>query len=392
MRQVRHFAARGLLVLGLLLVGLLLMGPSLARAQGQIKMGGVFGLTGYLAVLDTPILDGAQLAVDRINSSGGLLGQKINFLVEENKSQPSPMVTAFRKLTEQDQISVLVAGCSSAATHAIAPMQGRSKVPSIVCATLPPPEDQLGRQWVFTTLPNLRFDINERFGYLRTLGVTRVGMIMDTTPFGAIQKRIAETTAKDFNITLVGVEQYRPEDSDLTPQLTKLRAANLQALMQLGAGAATGIIAKAMDDLGMKMPFVADLSVNPTEVYKVAGEASNKVVFPAFPPTVYDALPDSDPRKAAGKEFMALWRAKYGAERDATWGGRGWDAVVMFAEAIKRAGSADGDKVRAALETFRDFVGTCSLYTFEPANHDGVRQSPFFMARMDKGRVHMIKK
>jgi len=66
--------------------------------------------------------------------------------------------------------------------------------------------------------------------------------------------------------------------------------------------------------------------------------------------------------------------------------------VMLFAEAIKRAGSADGDKVRAALDTMKDFVGTCSLYTFEPTNHDGVRQSPFFMARMENGRVNMIKK
>jgi ABC-type branched-subunit amino acid transport system substrate-binding protein len=367
--------------------------PTGASAQAPIKMGGAFGLTGYLAVLDTAIMEGAQLAVERINSTGGLLnGRKITFLVEENKSQPSSMVTAFRKLSEQDQISVLVAGCSSAATHAIAPSQARQKIPSVVCATLPPPEDQAGRQWVFTTLPNLQFDISQRFGYLRSLNVTRVGMIMDTTPYGAIQRKVAEASAKDFNITIVGIEQYRPEDSDLTPQLTKLRAANLQALMQLGSGAATGIIAKAMDDLGMTMPFVADLSVNPTEVYKVAGAASNKVVFPAFPPTVYDAVPDTDPRKAAGQEFMRLWRAKYGAERDATWGGRGWDAVMLLAEGIKRAGSADGDKVRAALDTLKDFVGTCSVYTFEPTNHDGVRQSPFFMARMENGRVSMIKK
>jgi ABC-type branched-subunit amino acid transport system substrate-binding protein len=367
--------------------------PTGAWAQAPIKMGGAFGLTGYLAVLDTAIMEGAQLAVERINSTGGLLnGRKITFLVEENKSQPSSMVTAFRKLSEQDQISVLVAGCSSAATHAIAPTQARQKIPSVVCATLPPPEDQAGRQWVFTTLPNLQFDISQRFGYLRGLNVTRVGMIMDTTPYGAIQRKVAEASAKDFNITIVGIEQYRPEDSDLTPQLTKLRATNLQALMQLGSGAATGIIAKAMDDLGMTVPFVADLSVNPTEVYKVAGAASNKVVFPAFPPTVYEAVPDTDPRKAAGQEFMRMWRAKYGAERDATWGGRGWDAVMLLAEGIKRAGSADGDKVRAALDTLKDFVGTCSLYTFEPTNHDGVRQSPFFMARMENGRVSMIKK
>jgi branched-chain amino acid transport system substrate-binding protein len=379
--------------LGRALLTMTLLGPLVtpAAAQEQIKIGAIMSLTGYLAVLDNAIADGAQLAVERINAGGGLLGKKLVLIVEDTKSQPSPAVTAFRKLTTQDQVQFFVNGCSTAASRAVEPAQAKAKMPSIVCTTLPA-VDQVGHPWVFTTLPNARFEIGERFTYLRDRGLTRVGMLQDTTPYGAIGRQVAEARAKEFNITVVGIEQYRPEDTDMTPQLTKLKAAGIQAVMQLGSGASTGIIAKEMDDLGMQIPFVPDLSVNAVEVYKVAGAASNKIIFPSFPPAIYEDLPDNDPRKAVNRIFVPLWRAKYGPDRDPTWGGRGWDSMMILAEGIRRAGSLDGEKVRDALWTLNDFVGTCSRYTYERGNHDGVRQSPYSMARMDNGRVRMITK
>ena len=380
--------ARRIIVFAALLLAAL-AGP--APAQEQIKVGAIMSLTGYLAVLDNAIADGAQLAIERINASGGLLGKKLTLIIEDTKSQPSPAVTAFRKLTTQDNVQFFVNGCSTAASRAVEPTQAKMKMPSVVCTTLPA-LDQPGHPWVFSTLPNARFDIGERFGYLRDRGLKRVGMLQDTTPYGAIGRGVAEARAKEFDITIVGIEQYRPEDTDMTPQLTKLKAGGIQAVMQLGSGASTGIIAKAMDDLGLQMPFVPDLSVNAVEVYKVAGAASNKIVFPSFPPVIWEDLPDSDPRKAVNRDFVQRWRAKYGPDRDPTWGGRGWDSVIILAAGIKRANSLDGEKVRDALWTLRDFAGTCSVYTYEKGNHDGVRQSPYTMSRMESGRVRAIKK
>ena len=196
-------------------------------AQDQVKIGAIMSLTGYLAVLDNAIADGAQLAVERINTSGGLLGKKLVLIVEDTKSQPSPAVTAFRKLTTQDQVQFFVNGCSTAASRAVEPAQAKAKMPSVVCTTLPA-VDQVGHPWVFTTLPNARFEIGERFTYLRDRGLKRVGMLQDTTPYGAIGRQVAEARAKEFDITIVGIEQYRPEDTDITPQLTKLKAGGIQ--------------------------------------------------------------------------------------------------------------------------------------------------------------------
>jgi len=369
-----------------------LLGPRIAFAQEPIRTGMVGGLTGYLVYIDTAYRDGALLAIEQLNAGGGALGRKLNLLVEDNKSQPSPSVIALKKLIEQDRIVLLLGGCSSAGTAAMAPILVREKVPTVACSILPPADDQQGRQWVFTTVPNPRFDISDRFAHLAAMGLTRVGLIHDTTPYATLQRDIAAALAKDVKITIVGVEQYRPDDTDITPQITKLRAAGPQAIMQLGGGPSTGIIAKTMDELRMNMPLAADQSMRPQEAFQIGGDAVNKVIFPATPPTVYDDIPDSDPRKPLIRKFITDWRQKYGGQRDPAWGARGYDAMMLLAEAIKRAGAVEGEKIRGAMETLRNFPGVAAIYTYEPGNHDGVRSSPFIMARIEKERARIIKK
>src|SRR3989442_6807172 len=101
MASVKHIAGA--------VAGVLLSWASVtpAVAEGEIKIGAIMSLTGYLAVLDNAIADGAQLAIDRINAGGGLLGKKLVLIVEDTKSQPSPAITAFRKLTTQDNVAFL---------------------------------------------------------------------------------------------------------------------------------------------------------------------------------------------------------------------------------------------------------------------------------------------
>jgi branched-chain amino acid transport system substrate-binding protein len=387
--RVRALVIRSALFL--LVLGSLLE-PRTALGQEPIRTGMIGGLTGYLVYIDTAYRDGALLAIEQLNAGGGVLGRKLTLVVEDNKSQPSPSVVALKKLTEQDRIMLLLGGCSSAGTAAMAPILVREKVPTVACSILPAADDQQGRQWVFTTVPNPRFDIGDRLAYLAGMGLTRVGLIHDTTPYATLQRDIAATIAKDVKITIVGVEQYRPDDTDITPQITKLRAAGPQAIMQLGGGPSTGIIAKTMDELRMNMPLAADQSMRPQEAFQIAGDAVNKLIFPATPPTVYDDIADSDPRKLLISRFITDWRKKYGGQRDPAWGARGYDAMMLLAEAIKRAGVFEGEKIRAAMETLRNLPGVAAIYTYEAGNHDGVRNSPFVMARVEKERARIIKK
>ena len=111
--------------------------------------------------------------------------------------------------------------------------------------------------------------------------------------------------------------------------------------------------------------------------------------FVAGPTQVYDALTEGDPLKATIAKFLVPWRAKYG-ERDPNWAGRGYDAVMFTAEAIKQTQSLDGDKLRMALDKVSGFAGTSGAYYFDQ-NHYGVTKNPYVLAQFLADKLVIAK-
>jgi branched-chain amino acid transport system substrate-binding protein len=115
----------------------------------------------------------------------------------------------------------------------------------------------------------------------------------------------------------------------------------------------------------------------------------DKFFFVASPSQVYDVLPAS-PLKAEIEKFLGPWRAKYN-DRDPNWAGRGWDAVTLIAAAAAKANSADGSKVRDALESMDGFQGTTGVYHFSASNHQGITENPLLLATIINGQVKVVK-
>jgi ABC-type branched-subunit amino acid transport system substrate-binding protein len=358
-------------------------------AAGPVRLGVAAGVSGYLANIDRGWRDGVLLAAEKVNRDGGVLGRQLEVVVEDMRSEPQPMVTAVNKLIVSDGVSTLLNGCSSAGNGAAAPVATRASVPMILCSIIPPDPRPEDARWLFSTLPRPLFEVMPRLAYLSArTPIRKIGLIYDPTPYASLQKRLAEAEAPKLGFTIVGVEQYKVQDTDLSIQLQKLRAAGAEAVLKMGAGPSTITAAKNMRQLGMSVPLMS--SVEDLAVFRQAAEALDTFFFVASPPQVYEALPDSAPTKRAIRAFLELWQAKHG-ERDPSWGGRGWDALHMVVEAIKRAGAPDGPKVRDALEGIAGFHGTSAIYTFSPDSHYGIRENPIVLARITGGKVTIVK-
>lgn len=362
-----------------------------AEGQAPIKVGYVGGLSGYLVHLDTAYRDGIQIAIERANRNGGVLGRQLALFAEDNKSEPSFAVTAVQKLLTQSQVDVLTGGCSSASTPAIAPLIQRAEIVAMVCTTLVPIKDADQRRWLFNTSPDPAFDIKTRFAYFKSKAWTRVALLHDTTPYAKLQKGTAERVAAGYGLTLVAVEQYSPRDTDISPQLTKLRAQNPQVIMQVGGGPAIAIVAKNIADLNLKIPHAADFTVQPAETYKIGGAATNNMIFPAMQPLIYDLLPDSDPRKDAMTPFIREWRERFGRERDPSWGGLGYDGMTLLIMGLKKAGKLSGPALREAMESVRDYHGASGVFGYGPEKHEGISSPPFTMVRLENGRLELLR-
>jgi ABC-type branched-subunit amino acid transport system substrate-binding protein len=377
MRRTQSLAAAALAAL---------LAAPLAHAQ-TYKIGASVGLTGYAATVDRAWRDGVQLAVDALNAKGGVMGRKLEFVAEDNRSEPQEAVTVYRKMMSSDKVEVFLSGCVSAGNFAAAPMVAKAQIPMVLCSILPPKEEEV--KWAFSTIPPARFEVEKRFEYLKDdTKIRKVGVLHDPSPYANLQKVAAEKSAATYGLEVVGVEQYKQDDADLSVQIGKMRAAGAGAILKIGLGGTTMTAAKNIKSLGIDMQMLT--SVEDLAVFRPVAEVlGDRFYFVASPSQVYDALPDGALKKAIA-DFLGPWRAKYG-DRDPQWAGRGWDAVMITAAAIQKAKSFEGAKVRDALDGMPGFQGTTGVYNFSPTNHYGITQNPYVLATIAGGKVKIVK-
>jgi branched-chain amino acid transport system substrate-binding protein len=358
-----------------------------AHAQQTYKIGAAVGLTGYAATVDRAWRDGVQLGVDFLNAKGGIMGRKIEFIAEDNRSEPQEAVTVYRKMMSNDKVDIFLSGCVSAGNFAAAGMVVKAQLPMVLCSILPANEEHA--KWAFSTIPPARFEVEKRLEYLKdNTQIRKVGVLHDPSPYANLQKVAAEKGASSYGIEVVGIEQYKQDDADLSVQIGKMNAAGARALLKIGLGGTTMTAAKNIKSLGLDMQMLT--SVEDLAVFRPVAEVlGDKFFFVASPSQVYDALPDSPLKKTIG-DFLTQWRAKYG-DRDPQWAGRGWDAVMLTAAAIEKAKSFEGPKVRDALESITGFEGTTGIYNFSPTNHYGITQNPYVLATITGGKVRIVK-
>ncbi|MGC2776066.1 MAG: ABC transporter substrate-binding protein [Bradyrhizobium sp.] len=368
-------------------IGLAILGAPPVQAQNKIVLGISAGLTGYVATIDRAWVDAVRIGVDIVNEQGGVLGSKLDVVVEDNRSEPQEAVTSYRKMMSSDGAKVFVSGCLSAGNFAAASIVVRQKIPMVLCSINPREPEQV--KWMFSTIPPPAFEVETRLRYLRDrTQIRKVGVIYDQSPYANLQMTSAKEQAAKFDITIVGTEQYQQSDADLSVIIKKLQAGGAGAILKMGVGPTTLTAAKNIKDMALGIPLLT--SSEDVAVFKDVAQVLGKdFFFVAGPTQVYDAIPDGEPVKAAIAKFLTPWRAKYG-DRDPTWAGRGYDGVLFTAEAIRRAQSTDGEKIRDQLEKISGFQGTSGAYNFD-RSHYGITENPYVLAQIVDGKIEIVK-
>lgn len=370
-----------------LLAGLAVLAMTVAaRAEDNFKIGISAGLTGYAATVDRAWSDGVKTAAEVINEKGGIKGRKLEVIVEDNRSEPQEAVTVYRKMISSDKVNIFLSGCVSAGNMAAAPQAVRAEIPLVLCSILPKTESDV--KWSFSTLPPARFEVETRLQYLKDkTDIRKVGVLHDPSPYANLQKDVAVKIAKDYGIELVGIEQYKTNDADLSVMISKMASAGAGAILKIGLGGTTLTAAKNIKQLGLDMLLLT--SLEDLEVFRPVAEVlGDKFFFVASPSQVYEALPDS-PLKQAISEFLTPWKKAHG-DRDPNWASRGWDAVMLTVAAIEKGDSFEGKSIRDNLEQISGYQGTTGIYNFSPENHQGITQNPFVLGQIIDGKVRVV--
>lgn len=360
-------------------------------AADTIKIGSVLSVTGPAAFLGDPELKTLQLYVEKINAAGGVLGRKLELVHYDDGSDAAKANSFTKRLIESDKVNFLIGGTTTGATMAMAPLVERAKVPFISLAGAVVVIDPV-KKWVFKTPHTDRMAAEKVFEDMKKRGISKVGLLSETSGFGASGRKETQAVAGKYGITLVADETYGPKDTDTTAQLTRIKnAPGVQAVFVFGLGQGPAIVTKNYGQLGMSaVPMYQSHGVASDEYLKLSGKVAEGVRLPTPALLIAKALPASDAQKAIVTSYDKDYRDRYKAE-PSTFGGYALDALNLSVDAIKRAGSTDGEKVRAALETTKGFVGTTGVFNMSPKDHMGLDLSAFRMVEVKNGDWQLLK-
>ncbi|MFG1184464.1 ABC transporter substrate-binding protein [Xanthobacter aminoxidans] len=362
-------------------------GPALtspALAADPIKIGSVVSATGPAAFLGDPEAKTLKLYVDELNKKGGLLGRPVELVLYDDGGDANKARTFATRLVEDDKVVAMVGGTSTGATMAMIPVFEEAGIPFVSLAGGIEIIEPV-RAFVFKTPHTDKTACQKIFEDMKARGITKIGMISGTDGFGKSMRNQCLKVIGQYGITVVADESYGATDSDMTPQLNKIKnTAGVEAVLNPGFGQGPAIVTRNYAQLGIKLPLYQSHGVASKSFIELAGPAAEGVRLPAPAILIGDKLADNDPQKPVVAQYKSSYEKTTG-QPVSTFGGYGYDGIQLVARAIESAKSSDPKKIRDALEATKGYVGVTGIYTFAPADHLGLGTDSFRMLVIRNG-------
>lgn len=246
-------------------------------------------------------------------------------------------------------------------------------------------------RWVFKTPQMDSFAAQAIFTTMKKLGLGRIGVVVSNTGFGQGGRAQLEKLAPQNGLTVAITEVYDSTATDLTAVLTKVKAQNVQAVVNWSVEPAQSLVPKNMRQMGFNVPLFQSHGFGNIAFVTAAGKAADGIIFPAGRLLVADVLPAGHPQKKLLSAYKKAYEAKF-KEDVSTFGGHAYDAFLILTEAIRKTGSVDRLKVRDAIEGLRDLVGTAGIFNFSPEDHNGLTMDSFEMLTVKDGQFAVYGK
>lgn len=365
--------------------------PAKSAAQGEpIKVGAILAVTGGAANLGGPEAKTAEMFVANLNKAGGINGRQIQLLVKDSGSTPAQAVSLAKQLIEEEKVLAIIGPSTSGETMAIKNICQEGKTILLSCAAAETIVNPVA-SYVFKT-PQKDSDAARRiFQTMKDLGITKIGVVTSNDGFGVAGGKQLDALKGEYDITIAATEAYDAKETDLTSVLTKIKGADVQAVVNWSIVPAQALVAKNMKQIGLEVPLFQSHGFGNIKYVQAGGEAANGTIFPCGRLLVADVLPADNPQKKLLVDYKTGYETQY-KEDASTFGGHAYDAILLLTEAIKKAGSTDTDKVRDALENLKGIVGTGGIFNLSATDHNGLDQNAFEMLTVANGKFAVYQK
>jgi len=372
MHAVRRWRA---LALGTALAATAACGGEKTPDEQGIKIGFYGALTGPTATFALSGRNGVSLAVEQINGSGGVLGKSLVLLSEDDRGEASEAASAVSKLITRDHVVALIGEQASSRTLAAAPIAQSYRVPMISPTSTNVEVTKKG-DYIFRACFIDAYQGRAVAEFARRDRKARTAAILIDAK-SDYSVGLAEAFRRSFEALggrITSELKYSEGDSDFSAQLTAIRPEQPDVLFVPGYYTDAGLIARQARSLGLTTTLLGADGWDSPKLVEIGGDAIEGSFF-ANHYSVDDPAP-------AVRRFVDAYKKRYGAEPDSI-AAASYDSTRLLADAIVRAGSTEGARVREALASTRDFAGVTGTITMD-ADRNPVK--PAVILRVERGR------
>jgi branched-chain amino acid transport system substrate-binding protein len=364
--------------------------PEAKPEAAPIKVGAIFAVTGPASFLGAPEKKTAEMFVEKLNEAGGVNGHQIELIVCDSGGSTEKAISLARQLIDEDKVLAIIGPSTSGETLQIKDICEEGKTILLSCAAAETIVDPIA-SYVFKT-PQKDSDAARRiFETMKDLGITKIGVVTSNAGFGIAGGKQLAKLAPDYDVTIAISETYDKQVPNLGDVLTKVKGADVQAVVNWSIVPAQSLIAQNMQQIGLNVPLFQSHGFGNIKYVEQGGEAANGTIFPCGRLLVADVLPDDHPQKKVLAEYKKDYESQY-KEDASTFGGHAYDALLLLTEAIKKADSVDGAKIRDALETLQNVVGTGGVFNLSATDHNGLDKDAFEVLTVKDGKFAVYQK
>jgi len=346
-----------------------------------IPVGFYGSLTGSTATFGQSGKNGATLALDEINAAGGVLGVRLALHVEDDRGEPAEAASAVSKLISRDHVVGLLGEAASSRTLAAAPIAQKSEIPMITPSSTNPQVTLVG-PYVFRVCFTDDFQgaMLARFAADDLRAKTALLLTDVRSDYSSGLGRAFRGAFEKLGGRVVGEQRYAEGDTDFSAQLTQMRTTPADVVFVPGYYTDVGLIARQKKALGVPGTLLGGDGWDSPRLTEIGGDALDGAYFGN-----HYSPQDPDP---AVRRFVGAYRARFGDVPDSV-GALAYDAARLLADAIRRAGSTAGPRIREALAATSGFPGVTGVLTFDLERNP---IKPIAILEIEHGRYVFVKR
>ncbi|WP_213956907.1 ABC transporter substrate-binding protein [Variovorax sp. dw_954] len=368
-----------------------LVGTASALAAEPIKIAVSGPFTGGSSAMGLSMRDGARLALDEINRSGGVLGRQIVAIERDDEAKNERGVQIAQEMINKEKVVAVVGYVNTGVALASQRFYQEARIPVMnnvaTGSTITHQFDKEPENYVFRNAAHDSIQapmiVEEA---IARRGFKKVAILADSTNYGQLGREDLEKALNAKGIAPVAVEKFNIKDVDMTPQLLRSREAGAEAVLTYGIGPELAQIANGMTKLGWKVPMIGSWSLSMANFIDNAGVNGEG----ARMPQTFIQEPTNPKRQSFIISYLKAFSPKNGRIDSPVSAAQGYDSVYLLAAAIKQAGSTDGPRIKDALEDLRATVeGVVTTYNrpFSKTDHDAITTSIPVFGEVRGGRV-----